>query len=108
MSIIGYNSTYTDVHRSSMCEDRLYGVETSVHMHVCFLFANATPGLQYFILVPLLVDHVWFIVDNVSGCHVSCHYFEHCSGICFCFHTEMKLALAELQVAITQEWNLPI
>ena len=67
-----------------MCEDRLYGVATSVHMHVCFLFDNAKLGLHYLILVPLLVDHVWFIVDNVSGCHVSYHYCEHCSGICFC------------------------
>ena len=84
MSSIGYNSTCTDIHRSPLCEDRLYGMGNSVHMHVCFFFDNATLGLQYFILVLLLVDHVWFIVDNVSGRHVSCHYCEHCSGICFC------------------------
>ena len=61
-----------------------YGMGISVRMHVCFFFDNATLGFQYFILVPLLVDHVWFIVDNISGCHVSCHYCEHCSEICFC------------------------
>ena len=41
-------------------------------------------GFSVFILVSLLVDHVWFVVDNVSDCHVSCHYCEHCSRICFC------------------------